>query len=198
MVRKTAFDERVSVRPYPNARLRILAFAAYTSGPCGCDSKPAPSPTPNPHSHITKELRITVEKSEVNRIEVDAIWFVGNLGCAPISLPAGNERVKQVVTSEAVDKDGDIYIAKIAMDRFLPDNCHWDTDVVQIRFFKDDYLVSRTAISAPVLRGNRAERLTCLTMHRIRLADCGLRDSKEKFYKSEDEDAFNATVELVK
>jgi hypothetical protein len=194
---KETSDGRAPVRLCPNGRLHVLAFAVLvTTGICGCDSRPAPSPTLNPNSHITKNLRITVEKSEVNRVEVDAIWSVGNLGCAPISLPAGNERVKQVVTSEEVDKDGDSYIAKIAMDRFLPDNCHWNTGVVQVKFYRDGYLVSSTGVNGDVLRGDRIDVLTCLTMPSV--AYCGQRASQEKFYKSEDKNAFNATVELAK
>ncbi|WP_250627148.1 hypothetical protein [Pinirhizobacter soli] len=187
-----------TMRPRPKARFQVIAFAALvTGGICGCDNRPAPSPILNPNSQITKNLRITVEKSEVNRVEVDAIWSVGNLGCAPISLPAGNERVKQVVTSEEVDKEGDSYIAKIAMDRFLPDPCRWNTGVVQVKFYRDGYLVSRTGVNGDVLSGERVDRLTCLTMP-IDVAYCGQKASIEKFYKSEDKNAFNATVELVK
>ena len=198
MVEQAVSDERLSVWLHPNVRLWVFAFAALSSGLCGCDKRPAPSPIPNLNSHITKELRIALEKSEVNRIEVYAIWSVRNLGCAPISRPAGNVRVKQVTTSEQVDKEGNNYIAKIAMDRFLPDACHWSADGVQVKFYRDDYLVSSTGINADVLRGDRSDRLTCLTMPRIVQADCGQRASEEKYYKSEDENAFNATVELVK
>ncbi|WP_250625614.1 hypothetical protein [Pinirhizobacter soli] len=134
----------------------------------------------------------------MNRIEVNAIWSVGNLACAPISLPAGNERIKQVVTSERVDKEGDNYIARIAMDRFLQDDCHWNNDVVQIKFYRDNYLVSSTGENTDVVRGDRIDRLTCLTTPRFEVSGCGQRDSEEKFYKGEDKNAFNATVELVK
>lgn|SRR5690348_14341882 len=51
----------------------------------GCSSPPAPSPTPNPHPTHTQKLKISVEKgSAVNRVEVESIWGVGDLSCAPV------------------------------------------------------------------------------------------------------------------
>ena len=54
----------------------------------GCNSPPAPSPTANPHPTHTLKLKINIEKgAEVNRVEVQSLWVVGNLSCAPSSGP---------------------------------------------------------------------------------------------------------------
>lgn len=168
----------------------VLLFA-------GCDNRPAPEPTSNLHPQASLKLKITVENSEVNRVEVLSNWVVGNLGCAPISYPAGNRRVKQVDTPEQVDKVGDYYVATILMDRFLPDNCRWINGGPVIKFFHDDYLLSSEGINADVLRGERIDEGTCLTRPFSRGGSCGLRDS-ESYFKKEDKNAFNATVELIK
>ena len=163
----------------------------------GCDGPPAPSPTPNPHPQHTIKLKITVEKSQVNRVEVQSLWVVGNIGCAPIIWPAGNSRVKQVDVSEQVEKVGDSYIATIVLDRFLPDKCQWVNGGLGINLFHDAYLLSGIGVNGEVLRGERTLKLTCLTRPFVDVGVCGLRD-EESFYKSEDKNAFNATVELMK
>lgn len=164
----------------------------------GCGPEPkAPSPTVNPHPHEFIRLKITVEKSAVNRIEVSSDWTVSNLSCAPLVYPAGNRIVKQVETMEKVSKVDDYYVATISVDRFLPDRCHWSNDGVGVDFFHDRNLLSTTGINADVLEGKRVDKMTCLTKPFAIVATCGS-NSKEAFLKSEDKHAFNATVELMK
>jgi len=174
----------------------LLVFAACALQ--GCDGPPAPSPTPNPHPQHTLKLKITVEKgAEVNRVEVQSNWVVGNIGCAPIIWPAGNSRVKQVDVPEQVEKLDGSYVATIVLDRFLPDKCQWVNGGPDVRLFHDAYLLSSIGVNGEVLRGERTLKLTCLTRPFVDVGVCGLRD-EESFYKSEDKNAFNATVELMK
>ena len=133
----------------------------------------------------------------MNRVEVQSLWVVGNIGCAPIIWPAGNSRVKQVDVSEQVEKVGDSYIATIVLDRFLPDKCRWLNGGSGVRFFHDDYLLSVDGVNDDVLQGKNVDKVTCLTRPFVNVGTCGLRD-EESFYKSEDKNAFNATVELMK
>jgi hypothetical protein len=164
----------------------------------GCAGPPAPSPTPNPHPERTLKLKITVEKgSKVNRVEVQSLWVVGNIGCAPIIWPAGNSRVKQVNVPEQVKKVDGSYVATIVLDRFLPDKCRWVNGGSGVRFFHDGYLLSVDGVNNDVLQGKSVGRVTCLTRPFVKVGTCGLRD-EESFYKSEDKNAFNAMVELMK
>jgi hypothetical protein len=133
----------------------------------------------------------------VNRVEVLSNWVVGNIGCAPIIWPAGNSRVKQVDVPEQVEKVGNSYVATIVLDRFLPDKCRWANGGPDVRFFHDGYLISVDGANDEVLQGKSVDRVTCLTRPFVNVGTCGLRD-EESFYKSEDKNAFNATVELMK
>jgi len=163
-----------------------------------CAKPPAPSPTPNPHPRQTVKLKITVEKgSKVNRVEVASQWVVSDLACAPVIWPAGNTRVKQVEVQEKVEKVRDDYIATIIMDRFLADKCHWINGGPDITYFHDDHRLSGVGVNGDVLNGKLTLKMTCLTKLLTNSGTCGLRD-KESFYKSEDKNAFNATVELLK
>jgi hypothetical protein len=144
------------------------------------------------------KLKITVEKgAEVNRVEVQSDWVVGNLGCAPVIWPAGNTRVKQVEVSEHVELVDDSYVATIVMDSFLPDKCRWLNAGPTIRFYHDAYLISVLGVNDEVLSGKRTLEMTCLTRPFVEVGTCGLRD-EESFYKSEDKRAFNLTVELIR
>lgn len=164
----------------------------------GCANPSAPSPTPNPHPQQTVKLKITVEKgAEVNRVEVSSQWVVSDLACAPVIWPAGNTRVKQVEVQEQVEKVRDDYIATIIMDRFLADKCHWINGGPDITYFHDDHRLSGVGVNGDVLNGKLTLKMTCLTKLLTNSGTCGLRD-KESFYKSEDKNAFNATVELLK
>jgi hypothetical protein len=162
----------------------------------GCDAPPAPTPTPNPQPQHVLKLKITVEKSEVNRVEVRSMWSIGNIGCAPTVWP-GYQRIVPVNVSEPVEKVGDDYIATIVMDRFLPGECHWRNGGPSIYFFHDDYRLSSDGANREVLSGAKIEKVTCLTRPFSPVGGCGLRD-EESFYKNEDKNAFNASVELMK
>jgi len=175
----------------------LLMAMAISSGLAGCNNRQAPSPTNNPQAHITKDLKITVDSSDVNRIGIQSMWVVSNLSCAPTIYPAGNKRVKQVMVSEAVEKVGESYIAKISVDRFVSDKCQWANGGVVVNFYRNDYLLSTAGVNTDVLRGERVERMTCLTSPRMKIPVCGQR-SNEALYKSEDKGAFNVTMELIK
>jgi len=175
-----------------------LLFAGAACALQGCNGPPAPSPTPNPHPQHTVKLKITVEKgSEVNRVEVASQWVVGDLSCAPVIWPAGNTRVKQVTVQEQVEKVGNDYIATIIMDRFLDDKCHWINGGPNIAYFKNDYRLSTDALNRSVLYGKKPPNVTCLTRPFVETGTCGLRN-QEYFYKMEDKNAFNASVEMLK
>lgn len=164
----------------------------------GCSGPPAPSPAPNPYPAQTLKLKISVEKgSEVSRVEVQSLWVIGNLSCAPLIWPAGNRRVKQVEVLERVEKIGDSYVATIFKDRFLPDKCRWTGGAADIKFFNGDYLLSSLGVNNEVLSGRRALEMTCLTRPFVEVGTCGLRD-EESFYKGEDKHAFSIAVELMK
>jgi hypothetical protein len=123
-------------------------------------------------------------------------WTVSNLSCAPVVYPAGNNMVKQVEALESVSKVDGYYVASISMDRFLPDKCHWVNDGAGAHFLHDHDLLSVAGINADVLKGQRADKMTCLTKTSRFIGVCGMRD-EEHFYKSEDKNAFNATVEIM-
>jgi len=174
-----------------------LLFAGAACALQGCNGPPAPSPTPNPHPQHFVRLKITVEKgSEVNRIEVASQWVVSDLACAPVIWPAGNTRVKQVNVPERVEKIGDTYIATIVMDRFLRDKCEWTNGGVDAKAFHGNYGVSVIATNSDVINGKTTYHLTCLTRPFVDVGTCASRD-EESFYKSEDKNAFNVTVERV-
>jgi hypothetical protein len=164
----------------------------------GCSNSPAPSPTPNPHPQHAVKLKITVEKgSKVNRVEVTSQWVVSHLACAPVIWPAGNTRIKQVTVQEQVKKVDDVYIAAIIMDRFLNDKCHWINSGPNITYFHNNHRLSVEGLNDGVLHRRKVKDVTCLTNPFVNAGTCGLRD-EESFYKSEDKNAFNATVELLK
>lgn len=133
----------------------------------------------------------------MNRVEVQSIWVVGDIGCAPVIWPAGNPRVKQVEILENVEKVGDDYIATIVTDRFLPDKCNWLNGGVAVKFLHDNYLLATDGLTANALRGTTMVQVTCLTRPFVRAGGCGLRD-EESLYKSEDKNAFNASMEPEK
>jgi hypothetical protein len=174
----------------------LLEFVCALQG-CETDHRPAPTPTVNPHPHKILKLKITVEPSVVDKIEVNTQWVVTNLSCAPIQSVSGAAKVKQISVKEPVDKEGDTYIASIVLDRFLPDNCHWSGSTAQVRFFHGDYLLAVDGVNSDVELGERKDVLTCLTSPFVTVGICSLR-SHELFFKKEDPKAFNAIVELDK
>lgn len=177
--------------------LVLLLGAVCTLQGCETDNRPAPTPTPNPHPQKTLKLKITVEPSLVDRIEVTTQWVVTNLGCAPVQPISGAARVKQIDVKEHVEKLGETYIATIITDRFLPDSCHWNGGGAGIRFFHGNYLLAVHGVNDDVTRGERKDVLTCITRPFTTVGTCGPR-YEESFYKKEDKNAFNATVELLK
>jgi len=174
----------------------LLAVVCALQG-CETDNRPAPTPTPNPHPQKILKLLITVEPSLVDRVEVSTQWVVTNLGCAPVQPISGAARVKQVDVKEHVEKMGDNYIATIIVDRFLPDSCHWSGGGAGIRFFHGNYWLAVHGVNDDVTRGERKDVRTCITRPFTTVGICGPRD-KESFYKKEDKNAFNMTVELIK
>lgn len=92
---------------------------------------------------------------------------------------------------------GDDYIATIIMDRFLTDKCHWINGGPNITYFHDNHRLSIDGLNDDILHGKKVQDVTCLTNPFVEVGTCGLRD-EESFYKSEDRNAFNATVEFMK
>lgn len=179
-------------------RRRAALLICVTCALQGCDNRPAPSPTLNPHPTHTLKLKIKVEKgSEVNRVEVKSLWVVSNISCAPVIWPAGYERVKQVNVPETVRKNGDNYVATIVLDRFALDKCRWVAGGVAIKFYRNGDWISTDPVNSDVLQGRNVQKMTCLTRPFDPVGTCGLRD-EESWYKSEDKNAFNASVELMR
>lgn len=160
-------------------------------------SPPAPSPTPNPHPQKTSQLKISVQDGAgVNNVEVESLWTVGNIGCAPIHPVSGAAIVKQVEVKEKVEKVGSYYVATIVDDRFLPDKCKWLGGAYGIRFMHDNHVLSSTGAGPNEFDGSGKLELTC-TPPPDDPPTCFLRN-KELFLRSHFQGVFNATVELVK
>lgn len=203
-----AGDIRNKVSPIPskwiarNARRLTATMAAIALLILqGCSSPPAPSPTPNPHPTHTQKLKISVEKgSVVNRIEVESIWVVGDLSCAPVVWPSGSTKVKQVHVAEAVEKVGDDYIATLVLDRFLPDRCHWVGGAYGINFYHDKSLLGGTGGSLEALResGGKFEGVCVPPSTSGNPAVCFSRNARhDQFLRSHFKTVFNETEELM-
>lgn len=176
------------------ASLLICAVSVLSS--CANPPAPAPTPTPNPHPQKTSQLKISVQDgSGVNNVEVESIWTVGNIGCAPIHPVSGAAIVKQVEVKEKVEKVGSYYVATIVDDRFLPDKCRWLGGAYGIRFMHDNHVLSGTGAGPNEFDSSGKLELTCIPPPHIAL--CELR-AKEAFDRSHFKGVFNATVELVK
>ena len=176
--------------------LLLMGMACALQGCSQHAQAPAPSPTPNPHPQKTSQLKISVQDgSGVNNVEVNSIWTVGNIGCAPIQPWSGAAIVKQVEVTEKVDKVGSDYVATIVDDRFLPDKCRWLGGAYEIHFMRDNHLFSGTGAGPNQLDASGKLELTCIPPPHFAL--CELR-AKEAFDRSHFKGVFNATVELVK
>lgn len=166
----------------------------------GCNwpaTPPAPSPTPNPRPQVTSRLKISVENgSGVTNVKVSSIWTVGDIGCAPINRISGAAIVKQIVTDEKVEKVGSQYVATIADDRFLLDECKWLGGAYEISFMHDDYVLSSTGVGPNEFDASGRLELTC-TPPPDNPPTCFLRN-KEAFLRSHFHGVFNATLEKVK
>lgn len=179
------------------AALAAIAFVTLQ----GCSSPPAPSPTPNPHPTHARKLKISVERgSVVNRVEVESIWVVGDLSCAPVAWPSGSTIVKQVHVPEAVEKVGDDYIATLVLDRFLPDRCHWLGGGYGIRFYHDKSLLGVSGGSLETLHesGGKVEGVCVPPSAPGDPPICFSRNAKhDQFLRSHFKTLFNEDEELV-
>jgi hypothetical protein len=196
MMMKMFFASAVKLRQWLATTVAV-AFALLQ----GCSSPPAPSPTPNPHPAHIQKLKISVGKGAgVNRVEVESIWVVGDLSCAPVVWPSGSTKVKQVHVPEEVEKVGDDYIATLVLDRFLPDRCHWVGGGYGIRFYHDKSLLGVSGGTLEALRenGGRFEGI-CVYLPKPRdLAVCSSRDAKhDQFLHSHFKIIFNEAEELI-
>jgi hypothetical protein len=177
------------------ASLLICAVSVLSS--CANPPAPAPSPTPNPHPQKTSQLKISVQDgSGVNKVEVNSILTVGNIGCAPIHPVSGAAIVKQVEAKEKVEKVGSYYVAIIVDDRFIPDKCKWLGGAYGISFMHDNHVLSSTGAGPNKFDGYGKLELTC-TPPPDDLPTCFLRN-KELFLRSHFHGVFNATLELMK
>lgn len=185
-----------------NAKLLGLRLSATLVvallGGCGAEPQ-APSPTPNPHPHEFTRLKITVEPgSEATGVNVESLWTVGNIGCAPHEgWPSGASITKQVNTPERVNKTGaDEWVVTVVDDRFLPDKCQWYAGGYDIRFMHNDAVLASSGSAKKAIEEAGVLKLTCETDTHIHLPSmCLLRDS-EAFLRAR-YPVFNATVEIV-
>lgn len=185
-----------------SAKLSVLVTAALVAlFLAGCGPEPqAPSPTPNPHPHEFTRLKITVEPgSGVTGVEVESLWTVGNIGCAPHQgWPSGASITKQVNTPERVDKTGaDEWIATVVDDRFLPDKCDWHGGGYGIRFMQGDVVLSSRGTGKGELEQIDVLKITC-TFNEPHgwPGGCFNRD-QEAMLKARHAHVFNATAEIV-
>lgn len=177
--------------------LLLMGMAGALQG-CDFGSTPgsAPTPTPNPHPQKTSQLKISVQEgSGVNNVEVESLWTVGDIGCAPIHPVSGAAIVKQVEVKEKVEKVGPYYVATIVDDRFLPDKCRWLGGAYGIRFMHDNHVLSGTGAGPNQFDASGRLELTCTSPPALPI--CDLR-AREAFDRSHFKGVFNATVELVK
>jgi len=159
-------------------------------------SPPAPSPTPNPHPQKTSHLKISVQDgSGVNNVEVNSVWTVGNIGCAPIHPVSGAAIVKQVEVQEKVEKVGSYYLATVVDDRFLPDKCRWLGGAYEMHFMHDDHLLSVTGAGPNQFDASGKLELTCTPPPSVPVCDIRAR---EAFDRSHFHGVFNVTLELMK
>lgn len=157
---------------------------------------PAPSPTPNPHPQQTSHLKISVQDgSGVNNVEVNSIWTVGNIGCAPIQAWSGAAIVKQVEVKEKVEKTGSDYLATIVDDRFLPGKCRWTGGAYEVHLMHDNHLISVTGGGPNQFDTSGKLELTCRPPSGLSV--CDLR-SREAFDRTHFHGVFNVTLELMK
>lgn len=163
----------------------------------GCGPEPqAPSPTVNAHPHEFTRLKITVEPgSRVDNVEVESIWAIGNIGCAPLRALSGTSVQNEVHTIEKVKKvDADDYMITIMSDRFLPDSCKWNGNGYGINFMHGHTLLGVDGEEKGKLESKKTE-LTCVPDDDPPV--CFLR-SHEAFLRNRFRNVFNATVEIAK
>jgi len=133
--------------------------------------------------------------SGVNNVEVNSIWTVGNIGCAPIQPISGAAIVKQVEAKEKVEKVGSDYLATIVDDRFLPDKCRWLGGAYEVRLMHDNQLLSVTGGGPSQFDASGKLELTCTPPPSVPVCDMRAR---EAFDRSHFNGVFNVTLELMK
>ncbi len=121
-----------------HSRIAFVLIGLLTSslGACSNDGRPAPEPTINPDAHVYTTIRILVSDPKIDDVQVDSVWAIGNLGCAPIIYPAGYAKMQQIGISEQVTKIAGGYEARRLEDRFKQDNCHWRNAALSVSFMR--------------------------------------------------------------
>lgn len=114
----------------------VLVLLAFFMVGCSNDNRPAPKPIVNPDAHIYTTIRILVSDPRIDDVQVDSVWAIGNLGCAPIIYPEGYAGMQQIGVSEQVTKIAGGYQARRLEDRFKTDNCHWRNAAVSVSFMQ--------------------------------------------------------------
>jgi len=176
----------------------ILGMVCALQG-CKVSSAPiaAPSPTPNQHPQRTSHLKISVQDGAgVNNVEVESLWTVGNIGCAPTRSVSGIPMIKQVEVKEKVEKVGSYYMVTIVDDRFIPDKCRWRGGAYGIRFMHNNEVLSRTGAGPNQFDASGILELTC-TPPPDDPPTCFPRN-QEFFLRSHFHGVFNASLELMK
>ncbi|WEN14037.1 hypothetical protein PY254_12410 [Rhodanobacter sp. AS-Z3] len=192
-------DHETGSAPAISSRWFMLLLACALVVLYGCANPPAPaapSPTTNPHPRKTSQLKISVQDGAgINNVEVESIWTVGDIGCAPTHPISGAAIVKQVVTDEKVDKFGSQYIATIIDDRFLPGKCKWRGRAYEVRFMDNEQLLIQTGAGPADFDASGKLELTCIPPPHIGI--CELR-AKEVFDRNHFQGVFDATLEVEK
>ncbi|HEV2679662.1 MAG TPA: hypothetical protein VGV14_04110 [Rhodanobacter sp.] len=114
----------------------VIGLLAFLMVGCGNDNRPAPKPTINPDAHIYTTIRILVSDPRIDDVQVDSVWVIGNLGCAPIIYPEGYAKMQQIGVSEQVTKIAGGYETRQLEDRFKHDNCHWRNAAMSVSFMQ--------------------------------------------------------------
>ena len=196
----------MAVRSAKLPSLLGVALVVLLLGGCGPEPQ-APSPTANPHPHEFTKLKIRVESgSGVTGVKVESLWNVGNIGCAPHqSWPSGASITKQVNTPEKVNKTGpDEWIATVVDDRFLPDKCEWRGGGYDIRFMRDNTVLSYGGAGSKDFAASNVLKLTCEAQVIVPPAPpvCTVRDifvrDMEQRFKDHHYKVFNTTLEIMK
>lgn len=182
--------------------LAVCVFGAFLLLQ-GCYGKEPPPPEPfvNPHPHETTKLKITVAPdSGVNNVEVDSIWAIGNIGCAPHQAwPSGASIQKEVYPEEKVEKIGPYdYVATIVDDRFLPDKCEWYGGGYEIDFMHGDKDLSTMGTGLSDIEQAGVLKLTCASKISPSIPPLCMMKDQEAFMRSRFSGVFNATVEIEK
>ena len=177
-------------------KLRVLIVLTIAASLSACTGAPAPSPQINLAASHKEFIRISVERSFVNSVQVQSNWVLGDISCAPVIWPAGNPRVKQVDVDEKVVRKGNEYLASVLTDRFDQGKCHWAIGAISVNFMEGKKILSTESLSLSDLRTGSVKRVTCFTSLYMNPGICSGRD-REVFIKSKDKHSFNAEMDLM-